>query len=346
MRSDLAALRLGPLLLDGSTDRTPSEVVRHLGAVQSQEHLMAPWAVGLRSGTTFDEVLADLEANDVVRTHVLRTTWHYVHLDDLAVVVAATADRVVGQVVPHVRRQGLDEAHLLAGADVVTEAVRAAPGCTRADIAARLAEAGHEITGDVLAHVVMTAELRGDVAGHRGTGGQHRYVPIQLPAVTLDVDDARAWVARTYARGHGPITPHDLAWWSSLTVRQSRSAIERAGLVPVRDVLWAVDNPEPVEPPTALLLPQFDELISYVRDSAVRADVGPLYDDVMFATGLVVVRGRLVGHWSRDLTADRVHVRVILDRAPDRPVRTAIEQAAQGYADFVGRALDVTLPTG
>ena len=107
MRSDLARWRLGPQLLAGSTLTRPDEVVRHFGAVQSQEHLWAPWAIGRRCGATFTQVLDGLWPAGVVRTHVLRTTWHYVHADDLPFVIAATSDRVMGALVSHMRRAGL-----------------------------------------------------------------------------------------------------------------------------------------------------------------------------------------------------------------------------------------------
>lgn len=324
MRSDLAPWRLGPQLLAGDPSPrpdtpadpsgrprpdTPAAVVRHFGAVQSQEHLWAPWAVGRRCGATFTEVLDGLWPAGVVRTHVLRTTWHYVHADDLPSVIAATSDRVMGQLVSHVRRAGLEEPRLVAASEVVTQVVRDNPGCTRDTIADLLREAGLEEKGDRLAHVVMAAELRGEIGGERRPG-QHEYHRLDLAPLPSS-DDALAWLARTYARGHGPFTAHDLAWWSSLTVRQARTAIELADLQPVTlagQDLWSLGEPTAVEVPPVLLLPNFDEVISHVRDAAVRADVGEGYDEAMFATGLLFLDGRLAGHWRRTVKGEQVEV--------------------------------------
>ncbi|GAA1725822.1 DNA glycosylase AlkZ-like family protein [Aeromicrobium alkaliterrae] len=335
MRSDLAPWRLGPQLLAGTTLDSPEEVVRHFGAVQSQEHLWAPWAVGMRCGATFEQVLDGLWPRDVVRTHALRTTWHYVHAADLPHVIAATADRVMGQLVSHMRRAGLEEAQLMAASEVVTQVVRENPGCTRTLIAERLRDAGHEEKGDRLAHVVMAAELRGDIGGERRPG-QHEYHALDLGPLPSH-DDALAWIARTYARGHGPVTAHDLAWWSSLTVRQARHAIELAGLQPVTlagQELWSLGEPQRVEVPPVLLLANFDEVISHVRDGDVKADAGPGYDTAMFATGLLFLGGRLQGHWKRTVGKDQVDVEV----SPDRPLtaaeRTLLDEQIERFRAF------------
>lgn len=336
MRSDLAPWRLGPQLLVGSTKTSPAGAVRHFGAVQSQEHLWAPWAIGRRCGSTFSEVLDGLWPAGVVRTHALRTTWHYVHAHDLPFVIAATSDRVMAQLVAHMRRAGLEESRLVAASEVVTQVVRENPGCTRDVIAENLREAGHDEKSDRLAHVVMAAELRGEIGGERRPG-QHEYHPLDLGAPPSS-DEALAWLARSYARGHGPFTAHDLAWWSSLTVRQARAAIELADLRPVTladQDLWSLGEPVAVEVPPALLLPNFDEVISHVRDAAVRADVGEGYDAAMFATGLLFLDGRLAGHWRRTVTGDQVEVETTARRALTAAQRRHLTLEIDRYRAFV-----------
>lgn len=331
---------MGPGLPD------PVAVVRHLGAVQSQEHTTVPWSIGRRCGATLTEVLDALDVGQVVRTHALRTTWHHVHLDDLPLVVAATGDRVMAQVVPHVRRQGVDEKTLVASSEVVVAAVRETPGCTRDVIATRLADAGLPARGDVLAHVVMTAELRGEIAGRRDPGSQHRYHPIVLSPSSLDVQAARAWLAATYVRGHGPADATDLAWWSSLTLTQARRALVDAGLHEVEvagRTLWSdVDldalESEDVDVPPVLLLANFDELISHARDAELRAEVGPHYDDVLGGVGILVVDGRLAGTWNRSARAGLLDVAVRTHAPLSTRHRSALQREAQSLATFGGHA--------
>src|SRR5689334_1292118 len=73
----------------------PAEVVRRLGAVQAQDFRAALWALGLRlnnsTETTIEQALSD---GTVLRTHVLRPTWHYVAPEDIRWLVALTGPRV------------------------------------------------------------------------------------------------------------------------------------------------------------------------------------------------------------------------------------------------------------
>lgn len=347
MHQSLAPYRLRSQRLTGAPLADATAVVRHLGAVQSQEHTTVPWSIARRCGTPpLADVLDALRAGGVVRTHVLRTTWHHVHVDDLPRVVAATSDRVMGQLATHVRRQGLEEPALAKASEVVVEAVRDAPGCTRDDVAARLDEAGTPFGGDLLAHVVMAAELRGEVAGRRDPGGPHRYQPLRLAPSTAGVEADRAWLAATYARGHGPFAPADLAWWSSLTLTQARRAVADAGLHEVELEGRRLWSPHPLDElrdsradvPAALLLSQFDELVSYARDVELRAEVGAGYTATMSGAGLLVLDGRLAGHWSRSVRADTLTVVVHTDAALHRRHRSSLDREAAALAGFHGLA--------
>ncbi len=73
----------------------PQEVVTWLGAMQAQEFAMARWAIGLRlPGTTDDAVLTAFNRGDILRTHVLQPTWHFVSPTDIRWMLALTAPRV------------------------------------------------------------------------------------------------------------------------------------------------------------------------------------------------------------------------------------------------------------
>ncbi|MGH7493568.1 MAG: DNA glycosylase AlkZ-like family protein [bacterium] len=75
--------------------KKPGEVVSWLGAVQAQDFAAAKWALGLRMHTATD---TDIEKafNDgaILRTHVMRPTWHFVVPQDLRSLLALTAPRV------------------------------------------------------------------------------------------------------------------------------------------------------------------------------------------------------------------------------------------------------------
>src|SRR5919202_3093333 len=87
----IARSRLRNLRLSGAPLDTADEVVGWLGAVQAQDYGPAKWSVGQRSTGLSD---ADLERamaeGRILRTHVLRPTWHFVHPADIRWLVELT----------------------------------------------------------------------------------------------------------------------------------------------------------------------------------------------------------------------------------------------------------------
>ena len=59
--------------------KSPRELVHWMGAVQAQDYNMAKWTIGIRvpdcSNATIEKAIA---LGEIIRTHVLRPTWHFV----------------------------------------------------------------------------------------------------------------------------------------------------------------------------------------------------------------------------------------------------------------------------
>src|SRR5262245_13980763 len=92
---DIPRLRLHNEHLIGTPLATPEDVVTWLGAVQAQDYAGAKWAVGQRArACTDDAVEKAFDCGKILRTHVLRPTWHFVAPDDVRWMLALTAPRV------------------------------------------------------------------------------------------------------------------------------------------------------------------------------------------------------------------------------------------------------------
>jgi hypothetical protein len=93
--SDLLRRRLRNQRLDRSEFRKPADVVQWLGAVQAQDYAGAKWAIGLRAnGLTDADVDRAFDEGTILRTHILRPTWHFVTPADIRWMLALTAPRV------------------------------------------------------------------------------------------------------------------------------------------------------------------------------------------------------------------------------------------------------------
>ncbi|WP_369371807.1 winged helix DNA-binding domain-containing protein [Promicromonospora sp. Populi] len=340
-RSRLTSVGLGKLRSPGTEDDGGvAGVVARLGAVQSQELHSSAWGVAQRLATpaTLAEVQAALADGSVLRTHILRPTWHYVVPDDLAPLMTATAPRVRRLMASVEKANGFDYSMLQGRHAVVADALAAGP-LTRKEIGAALAEAeGTPLDNWHLGQVMIHAELDLLVASGpmRGKQATYRLLPEQQ---TWDEDGACRHLARVYVRGHGPCRAEDVAWWGSLTKTTARAAVADAGLTRhelAGLTLWTDgDLPEPAPAGTVRLLSVYDEF--FCHDFKSWPD--PTSDGVpsrWLYMGLVLLDGLVAGGWSRALRATTVEITVELTEEPAPKVWAAIEAEAARYGEFCG----------
>jgi hypothetical protein len=109
-----------------SSYASPLEVVQAFGAVQSQDYPAAKWAVGLRlPGSTDVKVERDFARGDILRTHVMRPTWHFVASADIRWLLELTAPRVRIALGHGDRLQGLSAKVIAKSNRVITDAFAA-----------------------------------------------------------------------------------------------------------------------------------------------------------------------------------------------------------------------------
>lgn len=331
---------------------TPANVVAHLLAVQAQDYAGARWAVGQRARSMRDaDVEQAFDAGEIVRTHVLRPTWHFVAPADVRWLLALTAPRVHAATAPYYRKFGLSAAKLAATDVAIADALRGGHHLTREEIGTRL---GLPPSGVEIAHVMMHAELEQVVVSGPRRGKQHTYALLDErvpPAPPRSRDDALAELARRYVTSHGPAQIKDLAWWSGLTLSDARRALERAGdalaRVEVDGVVYYRAPPErrPVlADPTVHLLPNYDEcLIAFAdrtaaRDPRIRhVDAAAPWNHFVLSNGLLIGGFRLV----RDKRAVVVACTLLVSPTPAE--RAALHREVERYGAFLGAPLRATI---
>jgi hypothetical protein len=348
MKSSLAPYRLRAQQLVGERLASPAAVVGHLGAVQSQLHDMALWAIGRRCGATLADLETAFARGDFLRTHVLRPTWHHVLASDLGDLLEVTAPRVRQAMASGNNRLGLTPDRIDRAAEVACQAVEQSDGpLIRAEVDAILTDAGFTRVENSLAHVMIHAELTGRIASGPLRGRQHTYISVALPRSRRNPDDRLAWIARLYGRGHGPFRDRDLAWWTSLTLTQARRAIQLAELRPVElggETCYVDEEPTRVDVPRAMLLANFDEFISYARDPDDYAGIGGRdWGMLMRSSGLLFVDGQLAGSWTRKLSSSSATLEVLPAGRITAAVRAEIEAEAGRFGAFVERPVKLEL---
>jgi hypothetical protein len=340
----------------GSPIASPAGLVSWFGAMQAQDYAGAAWAIGLRiPGLTEAGVNAALDDGSILRTHVLRPTWHFVTPADIRWMLALTAPRVQACNAAYYPKLSLDRATLARTLTWIERALTETPFLTRPDIAAVLQQQGLRVEGIALGFVMMNAELEGLICSGPRQGKQFTYALLERRAprsTRRDRDDALGELARRYFTSHGPATLRDFAWWSGLTQRDGRRGIEVAGaaLSPLEaDGLrhWHAASVPPARRrlPFVHLLPNYDECLIAYQDrglSAPPARPGRPRPRNRF-THHLLVDGRLAGSWQRTIRKDDIELVVDTYVPPTPVISRAIERAALRYGAFCGRPVRVRL---
>lgn len=347
---DIGVWRLRAQCLAGEPLPDPASVVGRLGAVQAQDYPMAKWAVALRCGAADADLDAALAAGTIVRTHVMRPTWHFVHPADLRWIMRLTAGRVRAASRGINRRLGLDDAAFTRANTLLERALAGGGTMTRAEIAGMLVDRGLPADGTRLAHILMRAELDLVVCSAGLRGRQHTYglVDERVPADPGPSGEAALGeLALRYFSSHGPATARDFAWWSGLTLTDARRGLALAGAaletatLGERTYAFAPDTPGALaDPPVAHLLQVYDEfIVAYgeSRDAADATGVVSRLVDRVHPHG-VVIDGTVVGAWRREPRGRELAVRAQLPAALDASARRALDAELARLGAFTGRA--------
>lgn len=347
----IARRRMQALRLEGDPFERPGDVVRWLTAVQSQDYGPAKWSIGQRARGLRDADVEDaFQAGTILRTHVLRPTWHFVLPADVRWLLDVTGHRVLARNAPMYPRLELDGQVLEQCSTVITEALRGGTHLTRREIQAVLGRHGIVATGQRLAYIMMHAELTGVICSGALKGKQHTYglLDERAPAATWPTgDDALAELTHRYFTSHGPATAQDLRGWASLTLAAVRRGIELVSSRLERELLdgttfwWAAADsaPDPTAP-AVHLLQGYDEYIMGYSESKYVLDifgVGRLgFQDRASFNAVVILDGQVAGMWRRTPRKDGLLIQVALHVTFNAAQTRALHLAADKHAAFLG----------
>lgn len=351
----IAGRRLRRQILTAAPLRRPEDVVAWFGAVQAQEYEHAKWALGLRAraGTTIRDVEQAVDAGRILRTHVMRPTWHFVTPADIHWLLELTAPCVHRRMAPYDRQLGLDARTKTRACRVFERALRDGRCLTRAELGEHLRAAGLPMMGMHLAHVAMHAELERVICSGPRKGRHFTYglLAERAPAVRrLDRDEALGTLARRFFRSHGPATLRDFSWWSGLAAADVKRAVEIVTPRPTDAdgrVYWTFDrDPRRTsrEPP-AHLLPIYDEyLIAYRDRDAVPHGLSTVGGPRRFTTfqHAFVIDGQVAGTWRPERSAAGIVVAAKPQRRLTRRDRDALAEAGRRYGRFVGAPVTIS----
>ncbi len=353
--TDIARIRLTSQQIANSRSKTFKDVLDSMVAMQAQDYAMAKWALGIRlPGATDQDVEGAIRRGEILRTHLLRPTWHFVSADDIYWLLALTAPRIRASMKSRENELELSEAIFRKSNAVLGKALRDGRHLTREELVAELGKAKIATDHNRASHLFVRAELDGIVCSGATRAGKQTYallekrVPHKKP---LDRETALAALASKYFLSRCPATLTDFIWWSGLTASQAKIALElvKSDFFPETidgHTYWLPKSfvNSPGEEKSAYLLPAFDEFLISYTDRGVVLPPGILSRAVSqngIFRPVIVANGQALGIWKRAVRRDKVLVKTDLYTTPSQAMRDMVEKAALPFGRFLEKTPEI-----
>ena len=325
----------------------PEDVVNYMVAMQAQDYAGAKWAIGLRMpNAKNDKIEQAINEGKILRTHLLRPTWHFVTPADIRWVLTLTAPRIHAVNAATYKKFELNDKLFAKSNDILAKALQGNKQLARPNIERLLAQAGIATNDLRLTILLMRAELDQVICSGAREGKQFTYAllddraPLTSP---LNHEEALTKLAAGYFNSRGPATIHDFAYWAGLTITDARIGLENAKSQLVDEIIdgktyWMPHNNElkVQQKNKAYLLPMYDEFAIAYKDRNVI--VNSLYlKQAMYVIfdAAIVVDKQVVGTWRRTIKKNHADVTLNLFGKLNKTQTTAVETASKKYQKFL-----------
>lgn len=310
--TDILQIRLYNQLLAGSKFTSPAEIVSWLGAMQSQNYEMAKWGIGVRlADTTNQQIEKAFNEGEILRTHVLRPTWHFVTPEDIHWMLELTAPRIQSAYDSYVRFSGIENEMIRKGEDLVMHILEEHGHLTRQQLTEHLAARGMEFPEErSIRYLMVKAEIDRLVCSGKMNGAQYTFALLHQRAPkkqSLSKEEMLEKLTRKYFSSHGPATLEDCQWWSGLTKTDVKKGIELIKNDFISEEIngktyWMPNDIQMPSGDMGHLLPAFDEfVVSYKERQEIIDET--YYRKVLTINGLfsptIHYNGKAVGSWKR-----------------------------------------------
>lgn len=328
---------------------TPEQVVSCMAGMQAQEYAMAKWALALRMQDAAEpEIEKALDEGRILRTHLLRSTWHFVAQEDIRWMLDITAPRVIKTNAFMYRKCELDQVIFNKCNAILERLLRDNNYLSRDAIKIEFANKGIEGDGLRISLIMMQAELEGLICSGPRQGNQFTYALIEERAPNakrLSRAEGLRELCFRYFKSRGPASLKDFTTWSSLTIKEVKEGLgmiekdfEKTTIEGV-EYYYSSDMPPILKKQLDFLMPDYDEYGMGYKDRGVLIEPGSAGNKNQFDR-VIIVNGMIAGSWKRILKKDSVLLDIQLfkpHKVTDRPIVSAIEK----YSKFLGRKVEL-----
>lgn len=353
--NDVPNIRLINQQISKSKFRTAKELVGWMGAMQAQDYAMAKWAIGIRlPDSTQKEIETAMDDGQIIRTHLLRPTWHFVSSEDIYWMLELTSPQIKAAMKSSDKNLELTADIFKKSNAVLEKSLRDNNHLSREDIISKLKESGIDTGKNRVSHLLLRAEIDGVICSGKAKAGKQTYALLAervLKSKTLTRDIALAELARKYFSSHCPATIHDFIWWSGLAVAESRQALE---MIKSDLISETIDNQtywfscsflvSSQDKKLIHFIPAFDEFIISYKDRKASLPYEDhkkaVLDNGIFRP-VITLGGQVIGTWKREIKKETVIVQPSLFAPHDPTMQNKMKEALITYSHFIGKQIEL-----
>ena len=352
---ELSNIRIISQKIEATEFRTANEVVGWMGAIQAQDYAMAKWAIGIRTLDSTDEIIeASLDKGEIIRTHLMRPTWHFVSAGDIYWMLELTAPQIKSSLKFRHKELELSGSVLTKSKLLLEKTLSNGLSLTREELAKEFIKVKIKTDGNRLYHLLVNSELDGLICSGLRKAGKHTYALLheRVPYKKVFTRDESLYkLAERYFTSHCPATLQDFVWWSGLSGKEARQAMEsvKSGFVIEKigpgKYLFPGSSSVPNHDKTSVhLLPAFDEfLISYKDRSASLSSAHN--KKAVSSNGIfypvIVVNGLVTGLWKRLIKKNKVIIEPVFYQQHNKTIKNLIEKKAYTFGHFINKETEV-----
>lgn len=324
---------------------TPQAVIEHMGVIQAQDYNMAKLAVSTRlRHVTHQQIENDINKGKIVRTHILRPTWHLISVNDVRWVMELTAPGINKILSSMYGKLELDNSIFKKSNAIIHRLLSDTEALTRKEIMTELEKEGIKTDSLRAVHIMFKAETEMIVCNGAKRNKQFTYslfdrkVPVTR---SIPRDEALTKLASRYFTSHGPATIKDFSWWSGLSVADAKN-----GLALVKnnfcseiinsETYWFIDADleKPVAGTDIFLLPAYDEFTAGYTDRnelIESTNKSKINAKKLIFSPIIISNGKVIGRWKKSIKDKKVNIETMLFR----PILKSEKGKLHKAVDFV-----------
>lgn len=350
----ISSLRSFNQQLNDPQFQTAKEVTAWMGAMQAQDYSMSKWAMGIRLKiATEDSINNEINSGRILRTHLLRPTWHFVSDDDIYWILRLTGPRIKASLSTRDKQLELTDGVYNKCNRILERSLRDNNHQTREELILELKRSKINVEENRASHIFMRAEIDGLICSGRQKNGKPTFailgewVPVHKK---FNKDEALKELACRYFISHGPATINDFNWWSGLKMSDVKLALEynkdilRSEVILNQTYWMAENNFKPASSCNEVfLLPSYDEFLISYRDRSASLPTG-LNKKVISDNGIffptIMQNGQVIGAWKRNIKNNRLIITSKLFKPGTISQDKILLRGIKRYSDFIGKTID------